>query len=511
MKVYLAPLPSFGSIFFVLIFVILLAKSGSLLLADGDTGYHIRTGEVIIQNGAIPTQDIFSYLKPAPKWVAHEWLSEVFMAIIYRIAGLSGIIIFFAAFLALIHVFLYHSLRDTCNDVVLVIAITAIAVITSSTHWFARPHVFSMALTLAWYDSLNKYQSDQQNTLKYLPALMLFWANLHAGFIIGLILLSIYALGNLLAAMAAFPSLREKHYRKTKTLAAFAVLCGIAACVNPHGYEILLFPFKLTSDRLLMDRVAEFLSPDFHKALPFKYMLLSLVAVACFSRLRLDYIEVGLIILLTYMSLYSVRYVSLFAIIVSRPLLKISAHVLGQMPPPILRFYEQRVRNVAALERYMDRVLWPGIALCLTAAVAGAGSLHFEFSTTRFPVEAVNFLKREAVPGNIFNHDEFGDYMIFAAWPQYRVFIDGRSDMYGADHVSDYLKVADGQPDWDNIMGKYNITMVFFSPRSPIATILRGRQDWSTIYSDDVASIFVRNAPQYRLLINKYKHLAANQ
>jgi hypothetical protein len=198
-KTRLRLLPSFGSIFFLLIFIILLLKSGSLLLADGDTGYHIRTGEFIIQNWTIPTHDIFSYLTPAPKWVAHEWLSEVLMAIIYRGAGLSGIVIFFSLFLALTHVFLYQILRRSCSDVLLTLVITVLAVTTSSTHWLARPHIFSLALMIAWYHTLNEYQFHHRNTLHYLPLLMLVWVNLHGGFIIGLIMLAVYALAMRLA------------------------------------------------------------------------------------------------------------------------------------------------------------------------------------------------------------------------------------------------------------------------------------------------------------------------
>lgn len=503
-------LPSFGSLFFVLIFTILLIKSGSLLLADGDTGYHIQTGRFILQHRTIPDHDIFSYLTPAPQWIAHEWLSEVIMALIYQSAGLTGLVIFFALFLALTHVFLYQSLRSGCNDLLLVILVTATAIATSSTHWFARPHVFSLALTLAWYHLLNEYQYRNRKTLRYLPALMVFWANLHGGFVMGLLLLGVYAMGNLLGSTAGSPSLAGERLHKAKVLWILAILCAGAACLNPRGYEVLLFPFKLTANDFLMDRVAEFLSPNFHKPLPFKYMLLMVIAAAAFSRARFDIIEVGVVLLLTHMSLYSVRYVSLFAVLVSRPLLRASSDLINQLPSRFVNLYRRRGQNLAALEPATNHYLWPASALIVTVTLATIGVIHFEFSRTRFPITAVEFLKREPVTGNIFNHDEFGDYMIFAAWPQYRVFIDGRSDMYGADRVSEYLKVADGQPDWETVIRKYNISVVFFDPRAPISAILRARNDWSIIYSDSVASIFVRNDSQHQPLIGGYHNFASN-
>jgi hypothetical protein len=235
-------------------------------------------------------------------------------------------------------------------------------------------------------------------------------------------------------------------------------------------------------------------------------MLMILLAAVALSRARLDFIEVGLVVLLTYMSLYSVRYVSLFALIVARPLLRLSEDLLNQMPPSFLQSYRQRALELAALEASMSHYLWPAMSVSLTIALAMAGLIHFEFSRATFPVAAVEFLKRQTIPGNIFNDDEFGDCMIFAAWPQYRVFIDGRSDMYGADHVTDYLKIADGEPDWETIIQKYDISLVFFGPRSPIAALLRGRREWRVIYSDEVASIFVRNNAQHHAVIDRSRN-----
>ena len=339
---------------------------------------------------------------------------------------------------------------------------------------------------------------------------MLLWVNLHGGFVIGLLLLVIYTCGNFFHALTASPSTKEQSFAKGKQLALLAVLCTAVTVINPHGYGILLYPFKVTGDRVLMDAVAEFLSPNFHQALPFKYMLLILIASLAWSRVRLHPIEIGLIVLFTYMALYSVRYVSLFAIIVSRPLLRMLENLFDRMPPPLLHVYQRRSHNLATLEASLNHYLWPAIAVSMTIVLAQVGFIHFEFSKIRFPVAAVDFLKREAIAGNIFNLDEFGDYMIFAAWPQYRVFIDGRSDMYGANRINDYRKIADGQPEWQETIDKYDISWVFFDPRSPIVAILKSQSNWSLIYSDDVASILVRNDAQHRSLIDKYSKVIAS-
>jgi hypothetical protein len=126
------------------------------------------------------------------------------------------------------------------------------------------------------------------------------------------------------------------------------------------------------------------------------------------------------------------------------------------------------------------------------------------FNDKIFPVAAVDFLKREKLSGNMFNNDEFGDYLIFSAWPQYKVFTDGRSDMYGEKHGSPYLKVAGVQPGWKEILRRYDVSWVFFQTHTALTAALLDQPDWQPIYSDKVATIFVRKLPDHQRLISKY-------
>jgi hypothetical protein len=104
----------------------------------------------------------------------------------------------------------------------------------------------------------------------------------------------------------------------------------------------------------------------------------------------------------------------------------------------------------------------------------------------------------------MFNNDEFGDYIIYAAWPKYRVFIDGRTDMYGAARVKEYLTLSRAQEGWESLMEKYRFTWVFQEPTSTLSKILLERPDWTLVYSDKVANIFVKSLPQHAHLIAKY-------
>ena len=497
-------LPSIGNIIFVAIFLVLVLNTAEGLLGDGDTGYHIRTGEFILDTGQVPRVDIYSYIKPILKWTAHEWLSEVVMALIYRASGLTGIVVFFALLLATTHWLLFALLRTKCDDVVLCTLVTVLATLTASSHWLARPHLFSLPLLLVWHHLLDRFQYNDERTLRYLPILMLLWVNLHGGFMLGIVLLIIYLAGNLVYSFTESPTSALRHRDKAKAL-SLAILLSIGVCVvNPVGADIFWFPFRVTSDRFIMDWVIEFMSPNFHHDLPFKYMFTAVIAALALARRRLNLIEAALVVLVSYMALYSVRHVSVFAIVVAPILLKLSVDVAERLPRGLFRFYQARREIFADLDVQLNGKVWPAVSVCVVFGLTLGGTLRATFNAKIFPVAAVEFLKRERVSGNMFNNDEFGDYLIFSAWPEYKVFTDGRSDMYGEKHGRPYLRVAGVQPGWKEILLRYDISWIFFQTQTALTEALIDQPGWHPIYSDKLATIFVRADAEHRSLISKY-------
>ena len=485
-------LPSIGNMVFLSLLTTLVFGIGNGLLYDGDSGYHIRTGEVILESWSIPTHDIFSAHHPALAWTAHEWLAEAIMAAVFKIAGLTGVVLFFAILLSATHWLLFLILRSKSNDLLLVTATTLLATATSSSHWLARPHIFSLLFTLVWYYLLDRFQYDNRRSLIYLPLLMVGWVNLHGGYFFGLALLSIYLAGNLLHSLSGPPQKVKIHREKVKILFGYLLITTAACSINPIGYEILQFPVKLTSNRFLMDHVIEFLSPNFHEALPFKYMFLATLGALALSRRPLNLIQAGLLLMISYMALYSARYVSLFAIIAAPLLLKQTESLIEHLPAAFVNFYQTRNRNLAQIDGSVRGYLWPALGVACVIGLALAGSLRFAFNEKRFPVAAVEFMKQEAITGNMFNDDEFGDYIIFAAWPKYRVFMDGRSDMYGEKLGAAYFKVTNLQPGWREVLSQHRVSWVIFETNSALTAALQDDATWRTVYSDRVATIFVK-------------------
>lgn len=489
--------PCLADVFFICVFlVVIFFKNGSVMLMDGDTGYHIRAGEYFIDHLAVSTKDIFSYREPALDWTAHEWLSEVLMGGLHRWLGLTGVVFFFSAIIAWISRRLYQIVRSEC-DVLIAIFISLFAVATVGIGWMARPHILSLFFFLYFYENLEKFRKKQdKHLLIKFPLAMLIWVNLHGGYVMGFLLMTVYLISALLQK-ESFPHIRR--------LLSTSGLCLLAVMLNPTGWRILTFPFKLVSNKYIMDHFIEFGVPDFHAFLFYKYYLLLLIGIFLLSRKRVEIHEFFLISMLTYMSLYSLRHSTLFAVITA-PV--VARHLQGiwtdLRAPWFKRIIRERNENLTAVDKAALNGIWPIAIMGVVFVLICTGNIRNSFSEEEKPVKAIQFIQENKLKGNVYNNDEFGDLLIYYLWPQYKVFFDGRGDMYGAKLLKEYLKVEGLEEGWEDVFKKYQISWVFFYTKTALSYALSKDPDWRLIYSDKLASIFVRNSSENAPLIQKY-------
>lgn len=502
--------PSIGAFLFVCLFLILSLMKSNWLLEDGDTGYHIRTGEYILRTHEVPKFDIFSYTVPPMPWTAHEWLSEVVMALVHKVSGLTSIVVFFAAVISLIYYLQFRMLKAGGASPAVNITVVLLAMTSSEVHWLARPHIFTLLFTLIWYWLVNEYQYNGKKYLYATPLLMLLWVNFHGGYIIGFVISGIYLACNALRSLYAEGGEKSIYLEKTKTLAVLTALALLAALANPRGYNILLFPFRVAMNKSIVNNVVEFLSPNFHQSMPFRYMLFLMIAVFAASRRRLDLIEISLVIFFTSMALDAIRYIPLFAIITAPIIAKQADAVLDGSDGLPARFIKNRSMHLSVADKSARGVFWPALAILFVCYLMLTGRIEYGVNAKIRPVAAVEFLKKVDLKGNMFNNDEFGDYIDYVAWPQYKIFFDGRSDMFGEKRMKEYYKVAMIKPGWEDVLKKYDINWIFFDADSIICRHLLVLNDWKLVYADKVADIFVRNTPGNQDIINKYGQAAEN-
>ena len=501
--------PSLAGTIFSLLFVILSLAIPEKLLIDCDTGFHIRAGEFILKHLTVPKHDIFSFIAPPPRWIAFEWLSEVIMAITHRLMGLTGIVILFSFLISLAYYLLFKIIQRQSGNIVIAVVIALLAMTASSIHWLARPHIFSLLLVIIWYYLLDLYQYKGKNYLFLFPPLMLLWVNLHGAFFLGFFLGGIYFLGNLLKFFFSEGPERPSYGRKSKMLFFALAISLLVSLINPNGYRNLLLPFELLSSKFIMDHISEFLSPNFHELslLPFEILLLFTLLILAISKKKLNIIELALMVLLTNMSLYSVRNIPLFAVVVSPILARQSEHALAGQTGKFAGFLRERHKNISPVDMSARGYLWLVLPVVFVLGLAMSGRIDYHFDEKIKPAAAVEFLKKESVQGNMYNEYEFGDYFIYSAYPQYKVFIDGRADMYGVERMKEYYKVNQLKPGWEKILDKYDVNFIVFNTDAILSRFLLENNTWRLIYSDKVANIFVKNVPLNHQLIEKYKNV----
>lgn len=487
-------LPSIGRFLFLVLFLFLcLSPEGDRMLADGDTGWHVRAGESILSTGSVPEHDLFSYHVPPIPWTAHEWLSEVLMALVHRYLGLTGVVVLFALVASLTYALLYRFVRGFGGGNVLAdLGIVLLVILSSQIHWLARPHLFSLLFTVLFLGILESHEiTGSRRRLALLPLLMIPWVNLHGGFVTGPLLVGIYLAGNLIRTAGS--SGDPESAQKAKLLGWVLAGTLVACLVNPRGPEILLFPFRTVSNRYLMDNVKEFLSPDFHQPMPFKYLLFLSIVLLAVSRPPAGATHLLLILTFLNMSLFSVRYILLYGIVAAPVLSRCAARILSDRSFPGREAFLRVSERVAAQDGASRGDLSVGIVLVLVALLVGTRAVEFRFDPRTKPVEAVNYLNARHVDGNMYNDDEFGDYLIYAAFPRYRVFFDGRSDMYGAERIREYQRIANFMPGWEDLIAAYRIEWFFIPTDSTLSRHLDSLPgSWTPLYADNVATIFVK-------------------
>ena len=474
-------------ILFPILFVMLRMQGVSTLLGDGDTGWHIRTGEWILQHRQVPHSDIFSFSKPGQPWFAWEWAWDVSFAWIHQQGGLPGVVFTNLVLLGVIFVLLLHLVRRVCPNDLISALVTLLALAGTSIHWLARPHLYSWLFTLIFCHILVRAVEGHTRLLYILPPLMVLWTNLHGGFVIGIALVLVYAVDPLVGAVRGTGRLRD-----AKPFLICGAACLVASFLNPYTYSLHQHVAQYLFDTKQVENILEFQSINFrHPLARYFELFLALGAIGAFQNLRKGrHTEAILILAWAHLALISIRNIPIFFLFVAPTL----ARTVAEWTAPFKRFVVASA-EFHALERVprIHAISVAGFALLyfLMASPGEAKLLRSEYDPAKYPFKAVEQL-RSAHISNIFTDDEWGDYVIYKLYPLGHVFVDGRSDFYGAEFESRYIGMMNVHYDWAQDLSKYSVDTVLLRVDAPLAGALKETPRWRVVYDDGVALIFVR-------------------
>jgi hypothetical protein len=501
-------LPSFGDLFFLILLGILAFSPISAgLLRDADTGWHIRTGELILATRAIPRTDPFSYTRQGAAWYAWEWMYDAVIAAIHHVSGLNGVVLFSAAVISITFALLFRFLLRRSGNLAVAASLTLLATAAAQVHMLARPHVLSWLLTLLWVENLLRFEEGETRTLLWLPPLMLVWVNVHAGFILGLGVLGVFIVGCMTRLVTA-P--QDGDRRKLSQLLIVLSVCLLATLLTPYGYRLHMHVYGYLSNRFLMDSIAEFMSPNFHD-FSYEYFELYIPLViggAVLGRARLTPTGIVLLLISLHAGLYATRNIPISAIILSLvlgPLLTVavSPQADGSLRPRWLRSLLDTTQEIsismARLETQLRGHLLAAVVMVASVTLVLHGGRAFSrqllaahFDEKMFPVHAAQFIVRAGIRDHLFSSDAWGAYLIYKLYPGTKVYFDDRHDFYGEAFVKEYGEAMTASRQWREPLDRYQVQWVLMPVDSPLSTILRERPDWRAAYDDGVAIIFSR-------------------
>lgn len=460
---------------------------------DPDIWWHLKTGEWMATHGTVMWTDPFGANTRGAPSIAPSWLAEILFYYLNRVDPLwglrvlQGLVVAATTTILLVHAWLAsRSLRLS----LLFSMLFLIPVIT----WVARPQIFSfmfVALTmlLLWWG-----QNRNPRAWWILPPLVLLWANLHVYFIVGL---------GLIVLVLGLPWLRwlvQKRAPDQKPPTASLGVLGLAILaplINPYGYHLygeLGFMAVHASSSWAAQWITELQSPNFHEwpwMVFFGWIAMALLAFH-FSGKRPANLTLFLFLGLLYQTLQHSRDLPYFLIVLLPIIVEHVARFPGQK-------WHRLLKTDGALRLFygMAPMRFTAHWILLFAAIMGLVAVYERWSS-ELPLPATGFssaaryMLKERPPAPIYNSLNNGGYLIYALWPTYQVFIDGRTGLYSDRYWQEHNDIRHGRPGWHEKLLASKACTVIWDKEAPLASLLQLKSEWNQVYEDEKAVIFVR-------------------
>ncbi len=470
---------------------------------DTDTWWHLRAGQWILENQEVPQQDPFSYTRAGEAWQYPGWLVEVPLFWIYQALGPGGLNLWAAGMVTLAFYFVWQTMS---GGVFLRAFVVVLAAAASGVYWAARPYMVTFVLAALFLWILEDSSSGRKDRVWWLPLLMILWANSHGGFIIGFIIWGVYFVEGCLEVLGAL--LKDGLTLKRSTLEhltlenhqlrkLFLIGIGMLAAVvlNPSGPIMLLYPFKTVAIDSLREFIQEWQSPDFHnrQVQPFLWLLFLTLGAVGFSGRRMKPADFFLVTGFGYLAFLAGRNISLFAIAAPMVLSRHAADVIQAVTTRV--GMSLKVPSAAVPTKFQSRLNIFLLVIILIAVVIKVGLVfprkaNAAFFEESLPVGTVAYLQENSPPGRLFNHYNWGGYLVWAL-PEYPVFIDGRTDLYDDDVIETWLQVVRADPGWEAVLEGWGVNLVLIEPGMPLAAALEA-SGWALLAADEVSVLYGR-------------------
>ncbi|MCC6455655.1 MAG: hypothetical protein IT328_11965 [Caldilineaceae bacterium] len=460
-------------------------------IAPNDFWWHVRTGQLILQNRAIPVVDLFTYTQVGAPWINQAWIMQVILAQLMAWGGAPLVIFVHALLVAAGYTLILRACAPHYGVRTSVWA-TVIGVLIGIQSWAIRPQSFSFLAFGLLIFLIETHRHGNRRALWWAAPLFALWVNAHGVFVFGLAALGLYVVGNLWDALWA----RQWQARQGELLelCAQGLLAVAALAINPQGpLGILEYVLGFFQSKATIQYNMEFAPLTIRSAdgIAFTLAILTLIVARLNSQTRLTSAQTMTLLAFAAMTLFSRRSAAWFGM-VQIPVLALLLRGWWRAPwglPP------GKPAPIAAL-----------FGLLLLIAVMMLPWWRPQFPelmkarpllTKTTPVEATAFLCETFTPGTRgFQAIAFASYME-AACPDLPVFIDSRFELYPTEQWDEYIDMLNGRYKWTTIADQYGMNYLFIhiDEQPHLVEAATANPTWREIYRDDRAIIFQRATP----------------
>jgi len=464
-------------------------------IADLDFWWHLKSGQLILQQNSIPHTEIFSFTAFGREYIDHEWLFQVIQSLFYKAGGEAGIILLKSILIASIYLLITRFLLKKGISSFCILAVVLLSICGARTRFIERPELFTELFLVIIYIVIDSYlQTGKRTILIAVPICILAWSNIHAAVILGLALEVVFlcaVITGLVLEKYGYPRNYNAGISELKTLFILFLVSLLLTGANPNGYRILKVPFELTSiiDSGLLHN-EEWKQPPLLQ-LPFFYLsLLFTFVLILFHSRRLHIASFLFSAFLGYISLKYVRNIGVFCMMM--PLLT----------APYLPVFESE-KNILAGATML-------FSICLLLLMIYS---PFEFGighASYFPDGIVRFTKKENLQGHLLNSYGFGGYLIWNLYPERRIFIDGRNEVY-LPLLKKLIQARGDSVSWKKLLSDYQIEYALLNytdsleevtvldqnnhrtkTYAPFTSTHFPRSAWALVYWDDDGMVLIR-------------------
>jgi hypothetical protein len=439
------------------------------ILGDADTLWQISAGTWILDHRAIPTTDPFSFSVAGAPWSPHEWLSQAIMALVWRSAGMAGVMGLAAACFGFSAAVILLNARHWLPGPMALLAM-GLAIFCASNFLLARPHLLAWPCLTLWTSGLLAARREERAPTFWLLPVMLVWVNMHGSFMAGLLLPGAFLLEALLGPGADRP-------RVLLSWSAFIAAAWAVALCNPDGLAGTLFPLKLLGMHSLV-WIVEWQPTNFSVTQPLEIVILGAIALGAHGRLTLPPVRLILFLGLIHAALSHGRNGQLLGLVGSLILAEPMGRILA--------------RGAAEPLWGIGRALAVG-SVGLALAAAGARAM---LPVPPTPTQAITAALLDRLPRGLRDKPVFNEYGLGGAliFNGVKTFVDGRTDLFGDAFLTRYQLAA--QPDraiLDGVLADYRIAWTLFPAGAPILSTLDVEPGWHRLIEADDLVVHVRD------------------